>query len=61
MPIKKRTAELGNHASLIPIWDPICSDKSWFEDILVTIIAVDIASNKDGIWATKPSPTDKII
>ena len=28
IPIKNRTAELGNQASLIPICEPICSDKS---------------------------------
>ena len=45
----------------MPICEPICFDKSWLVETLVTIIAVAIARSKEGICATNPSPTDKII
>ncbi len=60
-PKRNKTQALGNQACFTPIWEPICFERSWLVDTLVTIIAVAIARSNDGIWATKPSPTDKII
>jgi len=60
-PINKSTPAAGNHAFVIPTSWEIWSDKSKLEEILVTITAVAIANNKEGICATSPSPTDKNI
>ena len=57
-PKRSRTAETGTHALDRPICFDICPAKSLLsDDILVTIVAVAIASSNDGIWATRPSPT----
>ncbi len=61
IPSRNKTPALGNQACLMPICEPICFDRSWLVETLVTIIAVAIARSKEGICATKPSPTDKII
>ena len=57
-PNSNRTAETGTHAFDKPIWFEICPAKSSLsEEILVTIVAVAMANNNEGIWATRPSPT----
>ena len=48
-PKRNSTHALGNHACLTPICEPICLERSWLVETLVTIIAVAIASKRDGI------------
>ena len=52
------TAATGTHArdrfTCLPIWVAM----SFVDDTRVTMIAVAIDSNSDGICATRPSPTD---
>ena len=50
------TSEVGIQAEDKFTCFEICSDMLCAEDTRVTIIAVAIESNKDGIWATRPSP-----
>ena len=55
-PSEKMTRLVGSHAAERFIWDDMCSDIFSAEDTRVTIIAVAIDNNNEGICATKPSP-----
>ena len=58
IPIKIKTPETGSHALERFICLLICSPKFCVSETRVTIIAVAIANKSEGIWATKPSPTE---
>ena len=57
-PISSNTADTGSQAREREICFPMCEAMFSVEDTRVTMIAVAIASMRDGIWATRPSPTD---
>ena len=57
-PISNKTADTGIQARDILNCAPICSAMSCLSETRVTIMAVEIASNNEGICATNPSPIE---
>ena len=55
-PSASMTSEVGIQAADKLTCLEMCSDMLCAEDTRVTIIAVAIESNREGIWATRPSP-----